>query len=756
MHAARNCKAKRMCIKCQGRHHTSICEGTTSDGAGDGNQDESQDGTTLIADSDVASAVQKTKKEVGPVHDTVLLQTALVTVSNPKTGKSMKCRAILDNASNRTYSSKKIQDALGVKASGKDTQSTGTFGGGSTEAKLRDMVVLGVQGGKSETLFLKTVVVEKICSPLHGQAVDVARAMYAHLYGLPLADESANGFVEVEMLIGLDYYWDIITGVVVRGQEGPVAMESKFGYILSGASKSWSFVANTPSICNLAATLIAKEDEDVIAKELRNLWELETIGIANEDVSVESERSDIRFDEEHGQYEVAQAWKSEHRELGDNHQLAKGRTVSNIRRYKRNDADLLREYHAIMMNQVNDGVLERVSESMIGKVGKTYYMPHQLVVRKDKETTKVRVVYDCSSKMQGNPALNDCLRVPDAFYTDLFAVVIRFRTHRIGLIADIEKAFLRIRMREEDRDAHRLVWVKDPFADHLEFETFRFTTVTFGAGPSMWQLGSVVKHHLQKYSVSHPELVNEIENSLYADDFSGGGKDDEDASTVATESKKIFKDAGMNLRKWRSNSKEVMKMIAAEESGCALPEEVASDSHATMMLNPGDNSPVKVLGTPWDVDEDVFRINLSSIVEREDNVKTKVELLSVSHSIFDVMGLLAPVVFFLKALFQKVCQDKGSWNDQISDEIKAEWKKWVEGAKKCNVFEIPRCYHARLKEGDVEVTLVGFSDASKKGYAAVLYIRVRDSVSDVVTVNIVASKTRVAPIDEVSILDWNC
>ena len=622
-HAARNCKAKRMCIKCQGRHHTSICEGTTS--AGDGNQNESKDGTTMIADSNVASAEPKTKKEVGPVHNTVLLQTALVTVSNPKTGKSMECRAILDNASNKTYSSQKIQDALGVTACGKDTESTGTFGGGSTEAKPRDVVVLAVQGGKSETLFLKTVVVEKICRPLHGQAVDVAKGMYAHLYGLPLADETANGFVEIEMLIGLDYYWDIITGVVVRGQEGPVAMESKFGYILSGASKSWSFVANTPSICNLAATLIAKENEDVIAKELRNLWELETIGIANEDVSVESERSDIRFDEEHGQYEVAQAWKSEHRELGDNHQLAKSRTVSNIRRYKRNDADLLREYHAIMMNQVSDGVLERVSESMVGKVGKTYYMPHQLVVRKDKETTKVRVVYDCSSKMHGNPSLNDCLRVPDAFYTDLFAVVIRFRTHRIGLIADIEKAFLRIRMREEDRDAHRLVWVKDPFADRLEFETLRFTTVTFGAGPSMWQLGSVVKHHLQKYSVSHPVLVNEIENSLYADDFSGGGKDDEDASTVATESKKIFKDAGMNLRKWRSNSKEVMKIIAAEESGCALPGDVASDSHATMMLNPGDNSPVKVLGTPWDVDEDVFRINLSSIVEREDNVKTKVE-----------------------------------------------------------------------------------------------------------------------------------
>ena len=156
--------------------------------------------------------------------------------------------------------------------------------------------------------------------------------------------------------------------------------------------------------------------------------------------------------------------------------------MSNIRRYRRNDVDLLREYHAIMMDQLEEGVLERVSSEMGGRVGKTYHMPHQLVVRKDKETTKVRVVYDCSSKMHGNPSLNDCLRVPDAFYTDLFAVVIRFRSHRVGVVADIEKAFLRIRMREEDRDAHRLIWVKDPFADQLEFEVLRFTRVTFGAG----------------------------------------------------------------------------------------------------------------------------------------------------------------------------------------------------------------------------------------------------------------------------------
>ena len=69
-------------------------------------------------------------------------------------------------------------------------------------------------------------------------------------------------------------------------------------------------------------------------------------------------------------------------------------------------------------------------------------MPHHLVVRQDKETTKVRVVYDCSSKMAGNVSLNECLEVPEPLYADLLAVLINFRVHKVAIIGDIEKAFL--------------------------------------------------------------------------------------------------------------------------------------------------------------------------------------------------------------------------------------------------------------------------------------------------------------------------
>ena len=50
--------------------------------------------------------------------------------------------------------------------------------------------------------------------------------------------ELANSFncstQQIDILIGSDYYYDFISGEVVRGETGPVAVGSKLGWLLSG------------------------------------------------------------------------------------------------------------------------------------------------------------------------------------------------------------------------------------------------------------------------------------------------------------------------------------------------------------------------------------------------------------------------------------------------------------------------------------------------------------------------------------------
>ena len=67
----------------------------------------------------------------------------------------------------------------------------------------------------------------------------------------------------------------------------------------------------------------------------------------------------------------------------------------------------LGEYDEIIQDQLKEGVVELVPSE---PVGREYYMPHRAVVKESAETTKLRVVYDCSARGgKGLPSLNDCL-----------------------------------------------------------------------------------------------------------------------------------------------------------------------------------------------------------------------------------------------------------------------------------------------------------------------------------------------------------
>lgn len=93
---------------------------------------------------------------------------------------------------------------------------------------------------------------------------------------------------------------------------------------------------------------------------------------------------------------------------------------------------------------------------------KVHYLPHQAVIRKDAETTKLRIVYDASAKEgKKGTSLNDCLHTVPSLNPLLFEILVRFRENRVALVGDIEKAFLNIAVDVNDRDCLRFLWVDD-------------------------------------------------------------------------------------------------------------------------------------------------------------------------------------------------------------------------------------------------------------------------------------------------------
>ena len=109
------------------------------------------------------------------------------------------------------------------------------------------------------------------------------------------------------------------------------------------------------------------------------------------------------------------------------------------------------------------------------------------MVRQDKETTKVRMVYDASAHSNG-PSLNDCHHPDPKFDQKIFNLLLRFWVHRVALIADIEKAFLMVSVAKDDRNSLRFLWIDDVSRENPEVVTFRFTRVVLGYHPVLFSL----------------------------------------------------------------------------------------------------------------------------------------------------------------------------------------------------------------------------------------------------------------------------
>ena len=105
--------------------------------------------------------------------------------------------------------------------------------------------------------------------------------------------------------------------------------------------------------------------------------------------------------------------------------------------------------------------------------------------------------------------------------------MVKFRAHQVGLIADIEKAFLIIGIEEIDCDMMRFLLFENAHDPNPKVAEFRFTRLMFGLRSSPAILGATINHHLEFYKETHSETVKAIKDSLYVDDLvSGAPKDD--------------------------------------------------------------------------------------------------------------------------------------------------------------------------------------------------------------------------------------
>ena len=136
-----------------------------------------------------------------------------------------------------------------------------------------------------------------------------------------------------------------------------------------------------------------------------------------------------------------------------------GRLNNLLRNLSRNNQ--LETYDGIIREQQKAGIVETVDRNTSCQ-NRRFYMPHKAVIRESAQITKVRIVHDASAKPNSNsPSLNDCLETGPSLENLLWDILVGTRLRPVLLCGDIEKPFLQIQIRENDRDAPRCHWIQN-------------------------------------------------------------------------------------------------------------------------------------------------------------------------------------------------------------------------------------------------------------------------------------------------------
>ena len=715
-HGTENCHSSFKCRVCKATHNSLLHAEATA--------------PTTPAISSTNSATSETTDTL----KSTLLMTARVLLTGTN-GLTLSARAFLDGGSNLSIVSCITKNTLALRTTGNSVRIDGV--GSIAASEPSPLVNLTISSNYKKD-WKRNLVVAVMPKPTRDIPIQAATATknLSHLQGLVLADQGYDKPGTVDILLGQDVWDDLFLDGRIKGPKGtPSAWHSVFGWVVTGLYKP----DHTPKALTASAHFVGTTTANVVSDSLLSkFWFLEEPPSPRKVFTPEEKRVESHYDHTHkyvkeqGRYEVTLPRTLADKTLGNSRSQALHRAKTNeesLIRKKRYDA-----FQAVMAEYVEMGHSKLVSpEDKSVPQSKVYYMPVHSVSKDSSTTTKVRAVFDASAASTTGIALNDLLAVGPTLQPTLNQTLMKFRLNPVAVTGDISKMYREILLCEEDRALHRYFWRQELGGAWEEFEMQR---VTFGVTASPYVAIKTLQQAAKDFGDPYPIAQAHILDSFYVDDFLAGAATPEAALTLTQEVTLILAKAGFSIRKWRSSSPLVLDGIPKDQQE-VLPSQELVDMHAL-------DYP-KALGLIWDSRHDTMA---TQVEVTPTYCSTKRGVASDVAKTFDVMGWLSPVILCMKLVYRKLWKLGMDWDQEVPNEIKMEHKEWRDNLGLLAAIRLPRYYFSGSNPQNI--TLQGFSDASKDAFAAVVYIHATYA-SGPPSSTLVLSKTKVAPLDGRSI-----
>ncbi|GFX66972.1 DUF1758 domain-containing protein [Trichonephila clavipes] len=605
----KKCK-KEVCSYCKGRHARAICF----------KLEKSKQNSHLDLEEKNVDVKTTSSNSVFHNRGGVLLQCVKAEIIGRSLSDKIFC--LFDNGSEKSFIKKNVSRRLGLEILGSERLNSFSFGCKTPKKQTCTKIEVRLRNVLSgEETVIEALEIEEISkATLSIPNPDAWAEMESKGFRLTFSCNESSENCEISLLIGSDFYWSL-THRIKRLDSSLVAVETSLGWSLQGK-------CDERSDCTLVH--LVHSEEESISTELRRFWEIESLGIldkssvtlgnGDEEILSEFDKS-VNFVD--GRYRVNLPWKPGMREaLQNNKTVARKRFEGLVRRFKC-DHELFCEY--------KDG----------------FYLPHHAVIRSDKTTSRIRIVFDGSAHEDGHSLLNQSLYTLPNLHPNILELLLCFRKSTVAFTADVKSAFLQIELDFRDRDFTRFFWT-----DNLNNEPYvlNFTRVLFGLRPSPYLFAATLKHHFKKYREQYPHTFELLNSSIYVDDLICGQNDVPDAL--------------------RTTLGRACKYSVTQACYCANGE---------------------VLKLDWDPENDLIYFDPNDLLKfMSRRGESKRFILSVVGRIFDPIGILGPFVIKLKCLLQELWTLGVEWDSELPPKLRHKWQQRSSEAEGLTEIKIPR------------------------------------------------------------------
>lgn len=649
-------------------------------------------------------------------NNEALLSTVSILVLDAK-GSWQSCRALMDSGSQSNYITTGFAQKLGIELI-RTCQPVIGINGQSSVIKHRTTAIFSSRY-REFSGEIGCCVSDDITGFLPPRRIDVSKLKIPAV--LFLADPNFHEPGKIDMLLGTGIYHDSLLGNVINQRNMPVLMETEFGWTVGGnfptPSSSSSYISCFTQMPNSGfAELDAKIDKFI---DIENYGTTSKKILSREEQYCIDHYNELTTQDDTGRWFTHLPFNYQIDELGNNWAHAM-RQFHYQEKKRQEDAEYNSHYCDYMLEFETSGHMTETSEL---EKSDGYFMPHHGVLRISSTTTKLRPVFNASSKSETGLSLNDCLCVGPTVQPDSFDILLRFREKRFVLKSDVEKMYRQVFIDPSERKYQKILWRSSPSEP---IKHYTLNTVTFGVSSAPFLATNTLNRIAEEFSKRFPAASEIIKSSFYVDDLLFSFDSIDEGLKLRDQLRYLLASSRFPTRKWSSNHPDLLKNLPKND--VELTEEISQI--------------IKTLGIVWKPGTDVISFLMKLLGE---SPMTKAEILSEIASIYDPIGIIGPVLLLAKLHMKPLRLMK--WNQKLSEEDVLRWNEFRSQLAALNNVSVAR--HA-IAINPVSIQLHGFCDASEAAYGAVIYIRSCDSIGNT-QISLICSKSRVSPPKQQSI-----